>query len=153
MKCLEAQNLIRPFLEKKLTDEELSGFLDHVQDCPGCREELELYTAVYSSMGEDSPVKILEGKQWEHLPYHERTERELISAGHYLSVKHTWDAAGRICVILAELVLIVSLLTSPQIDSIVTKAGNVLHSFFSPEWEETETETESELETAGESVY
>lgn len=153
MKCLEAQNLIRPFLEKKLTDEELAGFLEHVRDCPGCREELELYTAVYSSMGEDSPVKILEGREWEHLPYNERTDRTLALAGHYLSVKHTWDAAGRICVVLAQIILIISLFMSPQIREVLQRAGDAVGKIVYVEEPESESAPETEDETDVESVY
>ena len=50
MKCLEAQRLIHPFLRRKLTDEQLKAFVEHIDHCPGCREELEINLAVYSTL-------------------------------------------------------------------------------------------------------
>ena len=40
MKCIEAQQLIKPYLKKELSDRELERFLDHVENCPECYDEL-----------------------------------------------------------------------------------------------------------------
>ena len=42
MNCLEAQNNIRAFLDGNLTDKETQRFLDHIEHCDDCREELEI---------------------------------------------------------------------------------------------------------------
>lgn len=42
MNCLEAQRLIRSFLEDELPDQTTRQFLDHVEHCPSCMEELEI---------------------------------------------------------------------------------------------------------------
>lgn len=46
MTCKEAESLIMPYIRDELTDEELAEFLDHIGDCPECREELEIYFTV-----------------------------------------------------------------------------------------------------------
>ena len=46
MDCREAQRLVMPYIQDDLTPEELEGFLEHVESCPDCREELEIYFTV-----------------------------------------------------------------------------------------------------------
>lgn len=51
MDCMKVQTLIGPYLEGQLSDRELSAFLDHVEKCPQCRDELEIYFAIYRTLG------------------------------------------------------------------------------------------------------
>ena len=46
MTCKEAERLVMPYINDELTDEELSKFLEHMESCPDCREELEIYFTV-----------------------------------------------------------------------------------------------------------
>lgn len=46
MTCREAQRLIMPYINGTITDEELAEFLKHIDSCPECREELEIYYTV-----------------------------------------------------------------------------------------------------------
>lgn len=43
MDCLKAQTCITSYVEEELTGDELKEFLLHVENCEGCREELEIY--------------------------------------------------------------------------------------------------------------
>ena len=43
MKCHDVQRMISGFIEKKLTDEQLEGFLEHIENCQDCYDELEVY--------------------------------------------------------------------------------------------------------------
>lgn len=47
---MKAQGLITPFIQNKLSIEELEEFLDHIDSCPNCREELEVYYALLTAM-------------------------------------------------------------------------------------------------------
>ncbi|MDR1765079.1 MAG: zf-HC2 domain-containing protein [Lachnospiraceae bacterium] len=62
MDCKEAQSLVMPYILNvfdtveyrgdgrtfgELTDHSLAGFLDHLEHCPKCRDELEIYYVVY----------------------------------------------------------------------------------------------------------
>lgn len=42
MKCKEAEKLIPLFLDDELEDEELREFMDHVEKCEECKEELTI---------------------------------------------------------------------------------------------------------------
>ncbi len=46
MTCKEAERLVMPYIRDELTDEELREFLEHLETCPDCREELEIYFTV-----------------------------------------------------------------------------------------------------------
>lgn len=48
MNCREAQSLIVPFIEDKLDDEQLEAFLEHIESCSECYDELEVYFIVFS---------------------------------------------------------------------------------------------------------
>ncbi len=50
MDCVDAQRKIRPYLGGYLSDRELEEFLDHVQSCPSCFSELEVYFSVYRTL-------------------------------------------------------------------------------------------------------
>ena len=40
MNCQEAQRLVMPYIQDELTDRELEEFLEHVETCPACQEEI-----------------------------------------------------------------------------------------------------------------
>ena len=50
MKCTEAQQLIQPYLNHELDSRKLREFLDHVENCQECYEELEIYLAVQQTL-------------------------------------------------------------------------------------------------------
>lgn len=46
MNCREAQRMVMPYIQDELTDQELEEFLEHIETCPDCQEELEIYFTV-----------------------------------------------------------------------------------------------------------
>lgn len=46
MNCREAQALIVPFIEGKLSDEQKEKFIEHIENCTDCYDELEVYYIV-----------------------------------------------------------------------------------------------------------
>ena len=50
MTHFEIQNIIMPFINRELNDDELEEFLDHVRTCSECMEELEVYYTLVTSM-------------------------------------------------------------------------------------------------------
>lgn len=51
MTCRKVQSLITPFIYDKLNNiKEMEEFIEHVQSCPECREELEVYYALLTAM-------------------------------------------------------------------------------------------------------
>lgn len=50
MDCRTAQSKITPFIDNKLKLEELEEFINHVNSCKECHEELEVYYALLTAM-------------------------------------------------------------------------------------------------------
>lgn len=50
MDCKQAEKLIAPFLEETLDNKTLKEFLEHVEECPECREELNIQYLVMAGM-------------------------------------------------------------------------------------------------------
>ena len=46
MTCREAERLVMPYINGSITDEELKAFVEHIDHCPDCREELEIYLSL-----------------------------------------------------------------------------------------------------------
>ncbi|MFR5602392.1 MAG: anti-sigma factor family protein [Lachnospiraceae bacterium] len=55
MTCAEAESMVMPYIRHELQTEELEGFLEHIEHCASCREELEIYYIV------DLGIKQLDG--------------------------------------------------------------------------------------------
>ena len=43
MTCQEAEKLVVPYIKDELSPMELEEFIDHIKNCPNCREELEIH--------------------------------------------------------------------------------------------------------------
>lgn len=50
MTCQKVQSQIIPFINDELNIKELDDFIHHVESCPECREELEVYYALMTAM-------------------------------------------------------------------------------------------------------
>lgn len=46
MTCQEAERLVTPYIRDELSGDELEAFLNHIDECSNCREELEIYFMV-----------------------------------------------------------------------------------------------------------
>lgn len=61
MTCLEAQNLITPFINDQLDIPTLEDFINHINHCDDCREELEVYYTLLTGMKQLDDDKNLSG--------------------------------------------------------------------------------------------
>lgn len=50
MTCFEAQCLMTPFINEELDIEEIGGFLEHVNHCSSCKDDLEVYFTLLNGM-------------------------------------------------------------------------------------------------------
>lgn len=46
MTCQEVERMVTPFINDQLTGDETEMFLNHLEECRGCQEELEIYFMV-----------------------------------------------------------------------------------------------------------
>lgn len=52
MTCKEAEQMVTPYIKDELTDKELAEFLEHIEDCSSCYEELEIYYTLYTGLSQ-----------------------------------------------------------------------------------------------------
>lgn len=50
MNCLEAQGLIMKYINNELSAVDLECFLEHIEQCSDCKEELEIYYILTTGM-------------------------------------------------------------------------------------------------------
>ena len=139
MKCTQAQSLMHAFLNHSISDDQLGPFLDHIESCADCREELDLYSAVFDTLSmekEDASGRL-----------HTRPMelREKIAASRsYLRRKRTGRILPRVLiVVLAAAFLILFYVT--VLHERIKNAG-----LFEPLTVETEAEPETGTEAGSE---
>ena len=49
MNCQTAESMVTRYIEHNLSVDELEGFIDHVENCPSCYDELETYFIVHAA--------------------------------------------------------------------------------------------------------
>ena len=62
MDCKKAQSLVTAYIMRKLNDKDLEDFLEHVDSCEECYEELEIYYTVHytiARLDEDEAYQVL----------------------------------------------------------------------------------------------
>lgn len=87
MDCMKAQKLIRPYLEGQISDRELEEFLDHVENCPECHDDLEIYFSIYETLGDDSDDRNYDFKR--------KLAQKIAASRRYLSRRHAYRKIGR----------------------------------------------------------
>ena len=50
MDCRTAESMVTRFIDHSLSVNELEEFLDHIETCPSCYDELETYFIVHEAM-------------------------------------------------------------------------------------------------------
>ena len=127
MKCMEAQRMIRPFLQKSLSRTDLKAFLDHVEHCPDCYEELEINLAIYNTFEQEDPVGPGQRRSQADYDFRSRTQAEIRAARHYLHSAGMRLAVSVMIMMAAEFVLFVALVTGIQYKQSETRENTMLY--------------------------
>lgn len=98
MDCLNAQKLVRPYLEGQLSDRELEEFLDHVEQCPVCYDELEVYYSIYHTLNDRS-----DGGNYN---FTEKLDRRLDASRRYLKRRFFYKIFRVVVILTAEAAMI-----------------------------------------------
>lgn len=100
MNCRIAEGMVTRYMNHTLSVSELEAFLDHVENCSSCYDELETYFIVHKA------VQQLDGEDGESaLDFREFLEEDIRSSKHYILKKkfgHAVAAMG-ICSLAAGL--------------------------------------------------
>lgn len=122
MKCIEAQQLVKPYIEGQLSDKQLEQFLDHVEHCPECYEELEIYFSIYETLGnteknQDEEVYDFEGK----------LKQDIKNSRRYLHLSKAYRLFRLAVVMLAELLLVCTIITGIELKGDVGSEGTTIY--------------------------
>lgn len=82
MNCNEAQALITKYVQDQLDLKTLEEFLHHVNNCPDCLEELEVYYIVFTG------IKRLDNDENIAIDYHEQFEESLQKSAYQIRRHH-----------------------------------------------------------------
>ena len=94
MDCIKVQKLIRPYLEGQLSDRELEEFLNHVENCRECHDELEIYFSIYQTLGDEDD----DGDY----NFTRKLEQQLKRSRDYLRRRHIWKSLRILAAAVAE---------------------------------------------------
>ena len=102
MNCQTAESMVNRYIEHDLSVDELEDFLEHVENCPSCYDELETYFIVHAAMQQ------LDEKQEDSvLDFKGLLEEDIRKSRRYIRKKkfHRAIAAVAVCVLIAALVV------------------------------------------------
>lgn len=117
MNCIDVQRLIMPFINDELDMEQLEDFVHHVNSCPDCMEELEVYYVLLAGMKQLDEDKELSNDFHQDLVNILRQTDERIIHFKFLHIRKR--------IILIILIAIVAIISSVRIGEFVVE--DVLH--------------------------
>ena len=81
MNCQTAESMVTRYIEHDLSVEELEEFLDHVENCSSCYDELETYFIVHAAM-----QQLDEESRDATLDLRELLEEDIRKSKHYILI-------------------------------------------------------------------
>ncbi|BCN30532.1 anti-sigma factor family protein [Anaeromicropila herbilytica] len=111
MTCIEAQSLITPFINDELDIQRLEAFMNHINHCGECKEELEVYYTLLTGMKQLDDDKNLSGD------FHMHFINKLKKTEERIKRKKLQKVRKRIILICS--ILMVSIITSISIKEYV----------------------------------
>ena len=141
MKCIEAQQLVKPYIKKQLSDRELECFLEHVENCPECYDELEIYFTIYETM-EDSTDE----RGRDKYNFKEKLQQDMKNARRYLYLRKAYRFFRFAVILLAEFLLVCTVMTGIEMLGDEGTQGTTIYRvmYGLHGWETVPTERESE---------
>ena len=79
MNCQTAESMVNRYIEHDLSVDELENFLEHVENCPSCYDELETYFIVHAAM-----QQLDEESRDSSLDLRELLEEDIRKSKHYI---------------------------------------------------------------------
>ena len=107
MNCRIAEGMVNKYINHTLSVNDLEEFLEHIENCSSCYDELATYFIVHKAMEQ------LDEKQEDSvLDFRELLEEDIRKSRRYIRKKkfHRAVAAVAVCALIAVLVVFLSLL-------------------------------------------
>jgi predicted anti-sigma-YlaC factor YlaD len=139
MDCKKAQSLVTLYIGKKLDDKETEEFLNHIDHCKECHEELEIYFTVHFALQKLDEDKDVSYNIQKMLKDDEEARRRKIRRRKVLRYS-CWGT-----LLLAELILVLVLFTQSRL--MLEENGRIQTETQTEIQTETQTETQMETQT------
>lgn len=101
MDCKEVQQKITPYIQRQMSDRELEEFIEHIQSCPTCSEELEVYFTIYYALEK------LDQDEQGSFNIEEMLKKDLEQAKHYLQKRNVLKFYQKFFVVICVLMTFV----------------------------------------------
>lgn len=112
MNCMEARRMVIPYVDRTLTDNEMDLFLEHIEHCSECMEELDIYYTLYKAMN------ILDSGNHQEYNFKKMLEEDIRMA-HRTLFRHKASRMTRfVAVLLAETLLLISVFTGYEMKNV-----------------------------------
>ena len=142
MDCKTAQSLVIPYINGQLSDEETEDFLDHIENCKECYEELEIHFTIHyalQKLDEDDKVSF-------NIP--KMLKENLRDTKNRIRRRKIFRGVTACVTAVAEFLLLLTVMTQLEMFPEKSIGETGLYQFFHPgAGEETETETAAETGT------
>lgn len=152
MNCIEARRMVTLYVNKELSDKETEMFLDHIEHCSDCMDELDIYFTVYRALDSLDTGAHHEFDFKKMLEEDIRMERRAILRRKILSV------ARVVLMLMAEILLLLSIYTGYEMrqgevgSSAIQRAIHRLYALPIERMTDPETVPEVKQEIAAEEV-
>ena len=124
MDCKTAQSLVIPYINDQLSDEETEDFLEHIENCKECYEELEIHFTVHyvlQKLDEDDKVSF-------NIP--KMLKENLKNAKNRIHRRKIFHGVRVCVVVLSEILLLLTVMA--QLEMFPEYSGDRALSFFPP---------------------
>lgn len=122
MRCIEAQQLVKPYIEGQLSDKQLEQFLEHVEQCPECYEELEIYFSIYETLESSG-----ENSAEENYDFEGKLMQNMKNSRRYLHFRKAYRFFRFAVVLLAEFLLVCTIITGIELKGDAGSKGTTLY--------------------------
>ncbi len=147
MNCIEARRMVTPFIKKELSDRETEQFLNHVEHCADCMDELDIHFTVYKALD------TLDSGVHHEYDFRRMLNEEIRNARRRILRRKMFRALYWLVLFLTELLLVMSIYTGYQQKrerSEKRQSQEIEAITESEETTESEAQTESKTQTESE---
>ena len=97
MNCQETQSNVLNYINRKLDNEEITSFIEHIRECENCRDELEIYYITMIGMQQLDDGELLTAD------FQKALKEDMCQR--YLQCQREKDRTHSLCVLLAAFLI------------------------------------------------
>lgn len=119
MNCTEARRMVTPYVKHELGDRETEQFLDHVEHCKDCMEELDIYFTMYQAL------ELLESGKHQEYNFSKMLKENIRDTRRRIFGRKVFRALHVVLLFLAEILLVFTVITGFEM-----RRGEIEHTIF-----------------------